>query len=98
MNNNVKSLIFRFSNELRALGWAQFGNQYTEEHFKYSGPVFDGMELEDKRLLEFAFQLLCFVINSKNFNPFDIKVRRTDGNGIWILFGPPEESKDDSKA
>ena len=97
MSKQAKSLIFRFSNELRAMGWSQFGNQYTEDHFKYSGPVFDGLDLEDKRLLEIAFQLLCFVINPKKFNPFDIKVRSTDTGALYISFGPPEV-KDESKA
>lgn len=90
MNTNVKSLFFRFSNELRAAGYPQFGNQYTEEHFKYSGALFDGLDLEEKRLLELGMQLFAFLVPQK-VHDFDMKVRHKENGAFYLSWEPYNE-------
>lgn len=89
MNTNVKSMFFRFSNELRAAGYSQFGAQYTEDHFKYSGPLFEGLDLEEKRLLELGMQLFTFLVPTK-VHDFDMKVRHENG-AFYLSWEPYNE-------
>lgn len=92
MNTNVKSMVFRFSNELRAAGFSQFGAQYTEEHFKHSGTLFDGLNLEEKRLFELAMQLFAFLVPQK-VKDFDLRVRTKENGTFYLSWEPYNDSK-----
>lgn len=88
MNTNVKSMFFRFSNELRAAGYSQFGNQYPDGYFKDCA-LFDGLNLEEKRLLELGMQLFTFLVPQK-VHDFDMKVRHENGR-FYLSWEPYNE-------